>query len=71
MRQKSKNRPPQDTDAPLRFSHAEATEILNKPGRYVVMVRPRGTTCVTPIDNNGQGYTAEEASALVAQFKRA
>jgi len=57
-----------DTDAPLRKSHAEAVEILNKPGRYNVLYRGRGATAIMCLNNDNQGYSVEEASALVRKM---
>lgn len=49
--------------------HAQAIEILNKPGRYAVL---RQWTAGGPIlrdESTGDGYTLEKAMQLVSQHK--
>lgn len=51
--------------------HAEVVEILNKPGRYVVLKQWVSGGIITRDDNEGKGWTLTEANSLATKHKRA
>lgn len=49
--------------------HAQAVEILNKPGRYAVLRQWTNGGQILRDESTGDGYTLEEATQLASQHK--